>query len=77
MIDKNKIIDKYIEVYYQYYYHQIDNYDTFIRSRVIEHFLNASDSPIDELSPFVNDTIDGEWLAGESGGGPCDDAEGR
>lgn len=58
MISQAEVIAKYNEYYRRYSSKSIDDYDTFIRSRVIEHFIGSSTTTIDELTGIVNTTID-------------------
>ena len=57
MIDQTEVIAKYNEYYISYGNKNIDDYDTFIRSRVIEHFIRLYPNTIDELTEIVNTTI--------------------
>lgn len=58
MISAVEVIEKYNEFFRRYGNKRIDDYDTFIRSRVIEHFIPSSHTTIDELTEVVNTTID-------------------
>lgn len=60
MIDHATIIAKYNEIHKDYNNKHIDDYETFVRSRVIEYFLHLIHCPIDELVLLVNTTLDQE-----------------
>lgn len=60
MIDHATIIAKYNEIHKDYNNKHIDDYETFVRSRVIEYFFHLLHCPIDELALLVNTTLDQE-----------------
>lgn len=60
MIDHTTIIAKYNEIHKDYSSKHIDDYETFVRSRVIEHFFCLLHCSVDELVLLVNTTLDQE-----------------
>ena len=57
MIAKTQILVKYNEIYNQYSDRCIDDYEVFIRSRVVEYFLNTSQIVSDELMQLIDDAL--------------------
>ncbi len=60
MAYKEEIITQYNKFYEDYGNKHIDDYETFIRTRVIEYFFHLSQDSIDEITSFVNMVLDRE-----------------
>lgn len=60
MISSTEIMAKYEEFYKEYSNNYIDDYEIFVRSRVIEYFFQLSNYSIDKLTSLVNTILDGE-----------------
>jgi hypothetical protein len=59
MLDKKGIQEKYNELYKKFFDKQIDDFDAFIRSRIIEYCLNKFEESSDQISNFVLLSLDG------------------
>jgi hypothetical protein len=62
MVSQAEIITKYNEFYKAYSNKHIDDYEVFVRTRVIEYFFHLSHNSIDVLTSFVNKVLDEEEI---------------
>lgn len=57
MLSQTEIQNKYEEFYQCYSNKNIDDYEVFVRSRVIEHFFIVSNLAVDEVVYLVNKSV--------------------
>ena len=58
MLDDASIKKKYIEIYYEYIEQLIDDYESFVKSRVAEYYLNTTHETIDDIFIRINEVLD-------------------
>ena len=60
MIDEKTILEKYSELCVKYENNQIDDFETFIKSRLVEYILNTCHEDIDYTVELVNKIVEKE-----------------
>jgi|GEM_PF-6270051 len=65
MLSTTEILSKYKEFHEEYSSKLIDDYDTFVRSRVIEHFYRQTSLSANNIASLVNTTIENPGQACE------------
>jgi len=58
MLDRNEIQKKYDEFYKEFSDKHIDDFETFLRARVIEHCINTFNEPSDRASELVLSSLE-------------------
>lgn len=60
MVEQKIIQEKYFDLRKQFENKQIDDYETFIRSRLIEYLINVHNENLDSAFALVDSIIDSE-----------------
>lgn len=58
MMSRNEIQSCYAKFTKDYAGRQIDDYETFVRTRVVEHFLNKYHEPADKVAVLVGEALE-------------------
>jgi hypothetical protein len=66
MITQETIIEKHSELSEHYALQQIDDFDVFVRTRVVEYFLNASHEAVDDILSWVDSALSNKEVLDDS-----------